>query len=444
MTKIWSLVSCHILIIFLNTSASCASVDYSSDPYVQLFQQYLRINTTTTISDLTPAVQFWQDLASSQDLELQKHEYVAGYPVLVIKWPGVDPSLPSIVLNSHMDVVPVNEAEWKYPPFAATLDSDGVIWGRGTQDMKSVSIQYFLAMKELKQNNVTLLRDVYMTLMPDEEVGSVSGLRLFKESREFAALNVGCVMDEGAAAPLPVYGMFYQDKAIWQIEVTCYGEAGHSATFPASNTTATGKCRYVIDKFLNYRDQQHAISETATLLKSGLFTAINLNKIRAGTANNVVPQSVSLVFDIRLATELNTTAFELQMNSWLAEAGSGINMTFLQKNKQSARTVVSKKNPYYAAIQSAASNLGITIVPIVSPGSTDARHLRLQDVPAFGFSPLANTPTLLHTDNERLNVTTFLNGIEIYKEMITSLANIPASKTNKLDVQSLVVQSEFN
>jgi hypothetical protein len=32
--------------------------------------------------------------------------------------------------------------------------------------MKSISIQYFEAMKRLKAKGVTLLRDVYMTLMP--------------------------------------------------------------------------------------------------------------------------------------------------------------------------------------------------------------------------------------------------------------------------------------
>ena len=73
---------------------------------------------------------------------------------------GEEPSLPSILLNSHYDVVPAVEALWKVPgppplslslcraiffshtwlrqvdPWAAVEDEEGNIFGRGTQDMK--------------------------------------------------------------------------------------------------------------------------------------------------------------------------------------------------------------------------------------------------------------------------------------------------------------------
>src|SRR5690606_21631729 len=39
--------------------------------------------------------------------------------------------------NGHTDVVPVgNEADWSMPPFGAEI-RDGVMYGRGTTDMKS-------------------------------------------------------------------------------------------------------------------------------------------------------------------------------------------------------------------------------------------------------------------------------------------------------------------
>ena len=40
-------------------------------------------------------------------------------PVLVVTWPGLQPSSPSLLLNSHMDVVPVFPEHWTHPPFAA-------------------------------------------------------------------------------------------------------------------------------------------------------------------------------------------------------------------------------------------------------------------------------------------------------------------------------------
>jgi acetylornithine deacetylase/succinyl-diaminopimelate desuccinylase-like protein len=37
-------------------------------------------------------------------------------------WHGEDPSLPSILLNSHYDVVPVVRQHWKHDPFNVRVD----------------------------------------------------------------------------------------------------------------------------------------------------------------------------------------------------------------------------------------------------------------------------------------------------------------------------------
>ncbi len=59
---------------------------------------------------------------------------------------GREPELPSLLLNSHYDVVHAEEALWKVaPPFAADI-VDGFVVGRGTQDMKSVCVQHMEAL----------------------------------------------------------------------------------------------------------------------------------------------------------------------------------------------------------------------------------------------------------------------------------------------------------
>lgn len=45
--------------------------------------------------------------------------------------------------------------------------------------------------------------------------------------------------------------------------------------------------------------------------------------------------------------------------------------------------------------------------------------------PALGFSPMNNTPILLHEHNEFLNETVFLRGIDIYVEILSNLATVP-------------------
>ena len=104
----------------------------------------------------------------------------------MLTWEGKDPSLPSLMLNSHTDVVPVFpvrawptlslahtfcvQEKWIYPPLAAIKDEKGDIYARGAQDMKSVCIQHLEAVRTLKAKGVALLRTVHLTFMPGRGV----------------------------------------------------------------------------------------------------------------------------------------------------------------------------------------------------------------------------------------------------------------------------------
>lgn len=112
-------------------------------------------------------IEFLRKQANELDLPIEIHyPYDETKPIAVITWEGTDPSLPSIVLNSHMDVVPVYEHLWTHPAFAAEMNEKGNIFGRGTQDMKSVGMQYLGAIKGLKDNGVRLKRTFHVIYVP--------------------------------------------------------------------------------------------------------------------------------------------------------------------------------------------------------------------------------------------------------------------------------------
>lgn len=83
-----------------------------------------------------------------------------------MSWIGEEPQLPSIILNSHMDVVPVFAEMWTHPPFAAEMDNEGRIFARGTQDMKCVGMQYLAAIRALKKDGRTLRRTLHILFVP--------------------------------------------------------------------------------------------------------------------------------------------------------------------------------------------------------------------------------------------------------------------------------------
>lgn len=64
-------------------------------------------------------------------------------------------------------------------------------------------------------------------------------------------------------------------------------------------------------------------------------------------------------------------------------------------------TAADSSNPWWTLLEDAIKNAnGKVGKPEIFPASTDARYFRKLGLPAIGFSPMANTPILLHDHNE--------------------------------------------
>jgi aminoacylase len=106
----------------------------AEEAVVSRFREYLRIDTAQPAPDYAAAVAFLRGQAGAAGLEARTLELVAGKPLLLLRWPGRRPSLPSLLLNSHTDVVPSEPHKWDHPPFSAALDeASGRIYARGSQ-----------------------------------------------------------------------------------------------------------------------------------------------------------------------------------------------------------------------------------------------------------------------------------------------------------------------
>ena len=216
--------------------------------YIENFAQKVGSPTIPLILTLT--------LILTVRLPSQRYEYVPGKPVVVITWVGTEPSLPSLVLNSHYDVVPCFREHWNTDPYAAVRLENGDIVARGTQDMKSVCVQYLLAVQRLVTKG-PLRRTVHLTYVPDEEIGGMDGMGKFVDSEAFKALNVGLVLDEGPTTCCPLHDqksevyphaglanpgkpftVFYGERTPWWILVKAKGATGHGSRFVKAGAPA--------------------------------------------------------------------------------------------------------------------------------------------------------------------------------------------------------------
>ncbi|KAL0454005.1 UNVERIFIED_CONTAM: Aminoacylase-1 [Sesamum latifolium] len=136
-----ALLATAVILLLPMTTVTVEDTDSSS--IISRFQEYLRINTAHPGPSYHEAADFIASQAKSLSLDFQILEFVKGKPLVLLKWAGKNPALPSILLNSHTDVVPAEHHKWDHPPFQAHIDpSSGHIYARGSQDMKCVSLQY--------------------------------------------------------------------------------------------------------------------------------------------------------------------------------------------------------------------------------------------------------------------------------------------------------------
>ena len=117
--KMISSLFASVLCLYLLNKIVPTCASSSLDDPVGRFRAYLKIDTVHPVPDYMPPVEFILSQAKEIGLESQKLEYVKGKPVVLLTWKGKDSSLPSILLNSHVDVVPAEKEKWVHDPFAA-------------------------------------------------------------------------------------------------------------------------------------------------------------------------------------------------------------------------------------------------------------------------------------------------------------------------------------
>ncbi|XP_015775121.1 PREDICTED: aminoacylase-1-like, partial [Acropora digitifera] len=357
--------------------------------------------------------------------------------VVILSWEGSDPSLPSIMLNSHMDVVPVFPEHWTYEPFSAHKTENGNIYARGSQDMKCVGIQYIEAIRKLKTQGVTLARTLHVTFVPDEEIGGVKGMREFVKLDEFKTMNVGFALDEGLANPTDAFKIYYGERITWWVKITCRGPPGHASSivqlllFQIRITLSFyAKSRpFILFLFDKRNTQGYSLLicqfrlDSNPELRLGDVTTVNWTVSEGGVQPNVVPSDMSSVFDIRITPTTDIEEFEKMIKRWCEEAGEGVDFELLQGARTWGITSTADDDPWWSVLSSTCKKMGLTLEKEIFPAGTDSRFLRELGYPAIGFSPMNNTPILLHDHDEFLNESVFLRGIEIYCEIITALGN---------------------
>ncbi|KAK3036783.1 hypothetical protein RJ639_030813 [Escallonia herrerae] len=405
-----SLLLSTLLLLSLSLLSPTTQSDYQQqeDTPITRFQKYLRINTAATTFLTTFS-------ASIPNLTIQLLHLTTPQKPLLLTLLGSNPSLPSILLNSHLDSVPTEPNKWSHPPFSAFHSPDGKIFAGGAQDDKCIGLQYLEAIKNrVKDSSFKPLRTIHVSYVPDEEIGGLDEMAKFVKSDVFNGLNVGFVLDVE-------FRVFYADRTPWNLVIRAGGMPGHgSRMFDNSAMENLIKSVEVVGKF---RENQF------DLVKAGLAAnseVVSVNPVY-GFVMNMQPSEAEAGFDVRLPPTTDPDLLKRRIADEWAPATR--NMTYGITEKVPIRdykgrplmTPTDDSNPWWSLLITAAG--GKLAKLEILPSTTDARFTREMGIPTLGFSPMKYTPILLHDHNEFLKDTVYLVGIKVYEALIKSLSS---------------------
>ncbi|MBA3751844.1 M20/M25/M40 family metallo-hydrolase [Candidatus Dependentiae bacterium] len=370
---------------------------------IHFLQNYIRIETTYPDADYAGAVALLKEQALLDGFGYQEVHLSSGFPVVIITYQGSDESLPSLVLNHHMDVVPVpNPEEWLRPPFEGAV-VDGMIIGRGTQDMKGVGVVHYFALKALKDSGVKLMRTIHLIAVPDEERGGFEGTKLFIETESFAQLNVGFIIDEGSASGDPSSLLIKIDeRKPLQVKLTARGDLAHGSKLAARNAIhdLNQLLQHVVahhaeqQKLLSHTDPGHLLSMNITSLYAGAYK-------NSKVALNVVSDSAIATIDIRIPPTLDIQ----QILSWLEDKLQLFPSITLHieatVDERPARA--DHETMLYAALAKAIKIHNKNPKPFVTEGASDLRFYLQRGIDGVGFSPFTNEDNI-HGTNEAISI----------------------------------------
>lgn len=379
--------------------------------------------------------------------------------VSVVAEIGPESSENGVILLNHLDVVEVEEAKWKFPPFSGEL-KDGLIQGRGALDMKGMATMQLMSFIMMNRMQFKLTNKIMFLAVPDEESGGKLGAQFLLEKHAYLFDGYKFILNEGGFGikdlPNPgnnIFNIQTAEKGVLGIEFLSEGQSGHGS-MPDTNYSSLNMLRFLeelqtIQKFeltpqsieffqtlASFYDfpQSFLLSRLQNPLIQKLIgnkvrekkstnamvsNTVSITKIETETlGHNVIPAKTTAYTDIRvlpgvdpetlfqevqgMAKKYNITA-EMKISSVPTQSSSDTNLFDILSS-------VLKDNVKDAAV-----------TQYLSPGATDSRFFREKGFECYGIVPILipmEEVSMLHGVDESISLENLKLGTKVLFETL--------------------------
>ena len=323
---------------------------------------------------------------------------------------------PLVVMNGHLDVVPVSDASsWVTDPFEGVVSDDGErLYGRGASDMKT-SVGVMMTMLELFKD-APLKGALSAHIVSDEEVGAEFGTRHVLAEIEAGNLPRPDYVFIGEGSEHKVRNA---ERGGLAVNVHFKGKASHTAAARVTGINALQKAAKGILALEHHIDTFHPAVG---------YPVLSVNMIEAGVAHNVVPGEAMISIDRRLVpgedmdsavadirAKLDAVAaedpdfnYELEIDpdgSYIAPNITPEDSPLVQAFQKAVRELTGKEPEYF----------------VQWAGMTDGRFYRQHGMDTVGMGPRGESA---HGANESIKIADLVKQAQIYALTISDLLGV--------------------
>ena len=430
----------------------------------EIYRTIVEVDTSKTKGNTPRVARYLADelIAAGfppEDVEVVRLDDLAA---LIVRYRGDGSSgAKPILFLGHMDVVEANAEDWERPPFKLTSD-DVNFYARGTIDNKFGVAQLTSTFIRLKKEGFVPTRDLILAFSGDEESGMRTTRMLAYERPDLAEAEFALNSDAGGgdldpAGEAMAYTMQAAEKTYATWEITVRNPGGHSSRprpdnaiydladairriqahrFPVRYSDMTrnyfretgkllgGEVGEAMVRFAENPNDQAAADRLAveSSYVGSTRTTCVVTMLRAGHAENALPQSATATVNCRIFPGITPAAVEQVLREVVAN--DAIEFALLQEPTESP--ISELREDVVDAVSEAVNGRypRVQLIAYMESGGTDGMHFRRAGVPTWGVSGIFMNPDEMfaHGLNERVPIKAFYDALDHWSIIMRRLA----------------------
>ncbi|AXM98260.1 succinyl-diaminopimelate desuccinylase [Pseudomonas plecoglossicida] len=316
---------------------------------------------------------------------------------------------PVLCFAGHTDVVPTGPVQqWQHEPFAALIDADGMLCGRGAADMKGSLASMVVASERFVRDYPDHRGKVTFLITSDEEGPAHHGTKAVVERLKARNERLDwCIVGEPSSTTLLGDVVKNGRRGSLGAKLTVRGKQGHVAYPHLARNPIHLAAPALAELAAEHWDEGNAFFPP---------TSFQISNLNSGTgATNVVPGELSALFNFRFSTESTVEGLQARVSAILDKHELDWSIDWAL----SGLPFLTEPGELLDAV--AASIKGVTgrdTQPSTSGGTSDGRFIATMGTQVVELGPVNAT---IHQVDERILASDLDLLTEIYYQTLVRL-----------------------